>query len=475
MLRRISNAARAAKRSFGFDAAGSSGRWPLSANLWAQNSQALAARGTISQRANYLGHNSPTGASFVEAWVTNLIGDGPTVGSAHPDAEVRKNLEDRFAEWCTRCDIEGVNDLAGMLQLAVRSIVTSGESIFHLPVDMFGNLSLRLLASEQLDSARTIPSLGLTGDAPRVIGGVESDSQGRRVAYWLLADPPDAVWASIFPSQRVDAVDVAHVFVRRFPGQVRGLSWLTPIATRLVELDQLEDSALMKARVSAIFAGFVSDPENTTGLFDPITNARPFDPASLQLEPGTLQFLPPGAKVDFTPVADMSAVTDLMRHMLRSIAAGGGLTYEALTADLSQVNYSSARLGQSLFQRRIKALQSSLLVAQLLLPVWRRWVLLEILTGRLHAPDFEARPLDYLNAKFLWPGWPQIDPLKASKSDALDLANRTRSRAEIIASNGRDISDVNDEIENDPLYVAADPAAIAAMAALPEDASNANQ
>jgi capsid protein len=161
--------------------------------------------------------------------------------------------------------------------------------------------------------------------------------------------------------------------------------------------------------------------------------------------------------------------------MLRSIAAGGGLTYEALTADLSQVNYSSARLGQSLFQRRVKALQSSLLVAQLLVPIWRRWILLEIITGRLKAPDFERSPLSYLNSKWLWPGWPAIDPLKQSKADALDLNSRTKSRAQIIAENsGRDVCDVDEEIENDPLFVS-DPNAAAALLAQPEEAQNANQ
>ena len=102
--------------------------------------------------------------------------------------------------------------------------------MLHLPVDNAGILKLRLLSSEQLDSARTIPSLGLTGDAPRIIAGVETDSQGRRIAYWLLSDPPDAPWASIFPSQRVPAEDVLHCYVRRFAGQTRGLSWLTPSA-----------------------------------------------------------------------------------------------------------------------------------------------------------------------------------------------------------------------------------------------------
>jgi lambda family phage portal protein len=476
LISRIKDAVRAGKRNF--DAAGSSGRWPSSASVWAQNSQSLQQRAVIEKRSNYLVHNSPTGAAFTEAWVTNLIGDGPVFKSTHPDQDTAKRLEDDFAEWCLNADIEGVDSFAGMLMTATRSIVQSGEAVFHLPVDPYGNLKLRLLASQQLDSSRTVPSLGMTGDGPRIVAGVETDEQGRRVAYWLLRDAPDQVWAQILPSERVDAIDVAHVFVRRFPGQIRGLSWLTPIATRLVELDALEDSALMKARVSALFAAFVTDPDGVTGIFGGnlpgnASGNKEFDPNSVQFEPGSLQFLPPNCDIKFPPIADMSNVTELMRHMLRSIAAGGGMSYESLTGDLSQTNFSSARLGQSLQERRIKALQSTLLGSQLILPVWRRWVLLQILTGRISAPDFESNPGAYLNTTILWPGFPPIDPLKQSKADALDLASRTKSRAEIIAANGRDVSDVNKEIESDPLFVS-DPVAAAALLAQPEEVQNAS-
>jgi lambda family phage portal protein len=470
MLARIATASRAFRRSF--DAAGPR-RWPRHSQVWAQNSQSLAARNIITKRSNYLSWNSPTGAAFVEGWVTNLIGSGPTVRSGHGDKDVRADLESRFAEWCTSCNVEGVGDLSGMLETAVRSTVTSGESLFHFAVDGGGNLGLRLLASEQLDSSRTVPSLGMTGDGPNVVSGVEKDRNGKIAAYWILDDAPDQVWASVAPSKRVDAVDIAHIFKKQFPGQVRGLSWFTAIASRLVELDTLEDSALVRARCAAIMAGFVSgDPENS--MFDPdIGTDGSVTPPELTLEPGTMTWLPPGATVTFSQLGDMSTVTDLMRHMLRSIAAGGGMSYEALTADLSQVNYSSARLGAASFQRRIKALQGSLLTAQLLTPIWRRWVLLEILTGRIHAPDFQTAPLAYLNATWLFPGFPSVDPLKEAKANALDIASRTRSRAEIIADHGRDVSDVDEEIGSDPLFVS-DPVAAAALLAQPDQQESQN-
>ena len=95
--------------------------------------------------------------------------------------------------------------------------------------------------------------------------------------------------------------------------------------------------------------------------------------------------------------------------------------------------------------------QQTLLVGQLLAPIWRRFVLLEILSGRMRAPDFEDRPASYNNVEFFFSGWSAIDELKAAKAQTLLLNSRLRSRAELIAEAGRDISDVDREIEDDPL------------------------
>ena len=144
--------------------------------------------------------------------------------------------------------------------------------------------------------------------------------------------------------------------------------------------------------------------------------------------------------------------------MVRSAAAGGGVPYELLAADLSQVNYSSARLGLEQFKRRCRALQRSLLVAQFLEPVWRRFVTLEVLSGRLDAPDFEADPTPYFAAEFLFPAWTTLDPLKETKADLEAMRGNIRSRFEIISSRGRDPQEVDAEIAADPLHQAGAPA-----------------
>ena len=371
MLLRLASATRAAIKTFRrqFDVAGGSGRWPSSATLYAPMSQSLAARALAAQRINWLVENSPTASAIANTFVTAIVGgDGITVRSAHPDETQRAELESLWADFANDCDIEGAVTLQGLLARTVRSLVVNGEAFLHQAVGDNANLRVHLLAPEQIDASMTRPTLGMTGDAPRITAGIEQDRLGRRIAY-RVKDQPDAPWGSVAPPVRIAAQDICHVFEPKHPGAVRGLSWLSPVATRLIELDGLEDAILAKAKVNALFAAFVRDLDGSSGL----AGDGKIDTATLSMEPGTLRILPPGTDVTFTPQADMGAIRDVLRHMLRTTAAGCGAPYELIAGDLSQVkNDSSARLGLEAFKRRVAHIQQALIAGQLLQPLWAR-------------------------------------------------------------------------------------------------------
>jgi hypothetical protein len=58
-----------------------------------------------------------------------------------------------------------------------------------------------------------------------------------------------------------------------------------------------------------------------------------------------IEYLPSGRDVRFATPGASGGYAEYMRVQLHAIAAGMGLTYELLTGDLSQVNYSSIRAG----------------------------------------------------------------------------------------------------------------------------------
>jgi lambda family phage portal protein len=346
MINRLAHAARAAWKTFrrSYDASGASGRWPLPAAMPAPVSATLAARAPIAQRAAYLYSNSSYAAAYVEALVTNIVGDGPSVRSGHPDEATRLALEGAFAKAYGKLDIEG-GDLTELLCRVVRSWVISGEAFIHMTVDETGALRLRLLSPEQVD-----PTVNRDLDGGgRIVAGIEIDATGRRVAYWVLPDRPDLPFSNVRDAVRIDAADVLHIYEPQFPGQLRGISKLSPIATRIIEVDRLEDALLARFNTSALFAGFVTDPEGQSGFATDGTTTG--TRTELSLEPGILRLLPPGCSIDFPAVPDANGAPDFLRHMVRSIAAGGSIPFELISSDLSQVNYSSARLGLQQFQR----------------------------------------------------------------------------------------------------------------------------
>lgn len=364
--------------------------------------------------------------------------------SRHPDAAIRRDLEDGWNDgFWGEADIEG-GDLAEFLGRGMRSIVGSGEAFVRYLATPRGELRLQLLSPEQIDPAMNVE----LGNGRRIVAGVELGPNGERLAFWVRPEAPDGYMPAISPAVRVAASDIAHVFEPRFPGQVRGVSWLAPVATRLLQLDSLEDAALMKARVSALFAGFIRDVEGSSTGNDDLASG------DLSLEPGTLRLLPAGQDITFSPVADMSGLNDFTRHLARTVAAGSGIPYAIVTGDLSDTNYSSGKMGLEAFKRRRTAICASLLATRLLDPVWRRFATLEVLSGRLVAPDFARNSADYLGATWAWPAWAPLEPYREARADAELIKAGVRSREEVIASRGRDPAEVNAEIASDPFQQA---------------------
>jgi lambda family phage portal protein len=136
----------------------------------------------------------------------------------------------------------------------------------------------------------------------------------------------------------------------------------------------------------------------------------------------------------------------------RAVAAAMGVTYEQLTGDLTQVNYSSIRAGLLEFRRRVEALQHGVIVHQMCRPIWNAWMDQAVLEGSLalpgYATDAKVRR-DYQACKWIPQGWQWVDPLK--EADAMKAAIRCglMSRSEAISANGYDAEDVDREIAAD--------------------------
>ena len=205
-----------------------------------------------------------------------------------------------------------------------------------------------------------------------------------------------------------------------------------------------------------MYAGFVTRlaPEDNL-LGEGVSDANGV--ALAGLEPGTMQMLEPGEDVKFSQPADVGgSYAEFLRMQFRAVAAAMGVTYEQLTGDLTQVNYSSIRAGLLEFRRRVEALQHGVIVHQLCRPIWQAWMDQAVLEGALTLPGYglgttqsKAGRRAYLACKWIPQGWQWVDPLK--EADAMKAAIRSglMSRSEAISANGYDAEDVDREIAAD--------------------------
>lgn len=430
-FKRIKDAANAFLR--GYDAASLKPRFPARQTMNAPATEGLSASPIIGARAAHAVMNDPHAAAILQAYATDIAGpDGPSV--QHPDARLTQAWNERF--WAS-CDAEGISHLGHYLARLVRSFVIYGEAFSRFVVDPeTGALRLQLIPVAQIDRNDN-EDLGELG---WVIAGIHIARSGRRLRYRVLETPPDHPFASL---QRVwiDAADMAHVIDPAFPGEVRGISPLTPSLTTMVETDQLTDALLMQQKVAALLCAFVSDPGGTMTLGELIEKGK------VEMQPGTVSFLPADANVTMVSPPDPGPSGDFVKHLLRAIAAGVGLPAWKVSADLSDVNFSSARMGDFAWRRRAGAIQR-LIEGQFLNPAFRRFVALEVAAGRLEG-DVLGRESTFADPHWVWPAWPQINPKEETEADALAVEHGFVSRASIIAKYGRDPAEVDGERDAD--------------------------
>jgi lambda family phage portal protein len=434
-------------RRRGFDAAASGRRWEGAKGIEALNASILAGATTAARRAGWYARNNPWVASAVQGLVANAIGAGVKPRSKHPDPAVRERLHALWQRWTDRADAAGLTDFYGLQALALRAMIESGESFARfrfIDPDNGLMLAIDLLDREQVptDLHREISA------GARIRAGIEFDALGRRTAYHCYRNRPgDALAPMSMDVVRVPAADMLHLFQPLAAGQLRGITWLAPILLRLHELDQYEDAALVKAKVAALFTGFIRDPDGSVAGLNNGTAVNGI--LNVGMEPGSLIPLPPGADIQFSDPADPGDYGAFVKNHIRAIAAGLGVPYELVSGDLEGVTYSSIRAGLVEFRRRIEQLQYAVIVFQFCRPVWERFVRLAALSGAIDARGFDRDPAPFLAVEWLPPKWDWVDPLKDARAEIEQIRAGLKSRSQSIAERGYDIEEVDAAIAAD--------------------------
>jgi lambda family phage portal protein len=326
----------------------------------------LALRG----HARDLVRNNSWARKAVKSIVSHTVGWGIRPKAVGPRAEIAMSLWRKWAE-TTECDVDSRLNFYGLQALAMRSIVESGEVLVRIKYRSKSEgltlpIQLQVLEGDFIDSSKT-STRGQFGGP--VIQGIEFDKKFKRRGYWLFSEHPGGAVNSSFESKLIPADEIVHVFTVDRPGQVRGVSWLAPAIVALKDFDEFEDASLMRQKIAACFAAFVTDIDGSGTPLGAASDDTADGQSTESLEPGTIEYLPPGRDIKFA-VPPIEADNGFSVRTLRKIAAGMGISYEDLTGDYSQVNFSSARMSRLENQGYINDYRWNMLIPQFCDPVW---------------------------------------------------------------------------------------------------------
>lgn len=406
------------------------------------SSEIQSAGSHLRDRARDLVRNNPYARKALRVFSDNFVGTGIIPEARTASDKLNKQIMMAWENWISECDVEGNLNFYGIQALVIRSVFESGECFVKCIDTAFDiddsnhngrvPMQLQVLEADHLDTQKNSEL-----DGGRYIRqGIEFDKNGRRVAYWLFKNHPgDAVSYKhgSSASVRIPADEILHVFIKERPGQIRGASSFAASLLRLKDLDDYDDAELWRKKIEACFAAFViqnSGSEGPTLGSIATTGKSAKDGRVENFRPGMIEYLKPGEDVRFGSPTGDSSYESYQRVQLHAIAAGLGVTYEQLTGDLSQVNYSSLRAGLLEFRRMIETLRWQMFIPMFCEQVWKRFIVRAFIAGLIAKIDTRVN--------WTAPKFEMIDPVKDAEADTLMMRNGTLTLREAIANRGFD-------------------------------------
>ena len=411
----------------------------------------IAAGGaTLRARSHELCRNNTHIAKARQEWVTHIVGAGIVPRADTGDAALDERIDALWEAWGRECYPSSALGIYGLQRLAASAWWESGEVLLRRRLRRTEDgltvpLQVELLEPDYLDESRD----GTTQSGRRVVGGIEFDALGRRVAYWLYPEHPGESWvftSGSGESKRIKARDIAHLYEETRPGQVRGVPYIHPSMLRAWELDGYQDAETMRARLQATLVATVHGDRGLAAPIDedgnPVGAITDASGALVEdLSPGSIIYAPDGTEIDIHQPTQVPGYKDFAEASVRAIAAGIGMPYELVSGDLSGVNYSSIRYGSRGWESRVSALQQTVFIPLALQPIREWWLDLAELSGQIPIlPDGRQR-----RCQWSIPERQPVDAYKEAGADERRIANGTHSRIELIRARGREWQQVLSE------------------------------
>jgi lambda family phage portal protein len=396
--------------------------------------------------------------------------------------KLNTDIETAYRRWCRKktCDVAGKLSFMDIERVVLGAVAESGEVLVRKVRQRFGGgkipFALELIEADRLVDFYSLWKNPETGNAVRM--GVEVDQWQRPVAYWLWPyHPGDMEFSGAVPVNRlmrVPADEIIHLYVPTRPGATRGVPWFHSALIRLNHLRGYEEAEIIAARAAACIMGFIksNEPENPSandqavgsGVGDDVVDGE----RVTDMAPAQIRELAEGEDfIGFNPSRPNSGADPFIKQQLRGVAAGVDMSYESLTGDYSQSNFSSSRMGWVAERDQWRVLQAWM-AENFHQEVYEAWLEMAVLAGVVNAPAYETMPELYAEEVQWMPrGWGYIDPLKDVQADRMAVRAGFKTQSQVLNENGSDLETWSkqrrrelDVVAEEDLVVESDPAQV---------------
>lgn len=298
-------------------------------------------------------------------------------------------------------------------------------------------------------------------------GGVETNLRDVPIRYWFREKhPADFGYRDAFAWKAFDRwtewgrPQVLHAFEVERAGQTRGVSRFVAALKSFRAFDRYTNATIEAATLNALIIGYMKSnggPAAAGENFEAkdIKDFEAWRQAHYRDEPVNLAggakmpVIPYGDEIKLeTASRDVGSFDAFARAIIRLIAAGLGVTYEELSMDYSQTNYSSARAALLHAWAETQALMG-LLEDQIVRPFCVAWLEEAFDRGYVvapeGAPDFYDAVDAYAQIHCIGPGRGFIDPTKEIDAAAarVELGISTLERE--AEEQGEDYEDIQEQ------------------------------
>lgn len=399
-------------------------------------SRELDINNSYAKKAPYLIANSVVGTGILP---TVQIPDVIENGNIKPVQNKEKLIASAQAAWKEwadelNCDFNEDYNFYGLQYLAMRTIVVSGEVLAirkRVPttVNKYG-FQVIMLEADFIDNTKNSDK---DPDGGYTTYGIKYNKDGKRTGYWIYNRHPSETTAV---STFIKIEDVIHVFDVARAGQNRGVPYSASTLLKQRDLDDYEDAELLGKKASACLPIFITNSdEDKKGNYD--------EDRVEAIEPGAINYLNPGESVESFTAAPNPGYDAFIKTQHRAVASGYLLTYEMLTGDLSNVNFSSGRMGWIEFQRQVYNWQYLMLI-----PKFCDKVFAWFIEGFKISAGAQTRDLK-IKASWTPPRREMIDPGKETNAKRTAMRSGLQSWSETVRQDGYNPDEVLKEYQKD--------------------------